>query len=125
MPSRGSIVLGLTGVVEFSHVYMRDLDSAPDIVERFFQHCPLSQVVTALSFDGNAYDETPESGTFTLREATLGGAGTIISSATEASTVDIAEEFTRMIITQRSYSAAGKIITTADEMLEELIRLKR
>jgi len=75
--------------------------------------------------DGNAYDETPESGAFTLREATLGGAGTIISSATEASTVDIAEEFTRMIITQRSYSAAGKIITTADEMLEELIRLKR
>ena len=75
--------------------------------------------------DGNAYDETPDSGTFTLREATLGGAGRIISSATEASTVDIAGEFTRMIITQRSYSAAGKIITTADEMLDELIRLKR
>ncbi|WP_339633670.1 flagellar hook protein FlgE [uncultured Sneathiella sp.] len=75
--------------------------------------------------DGNAFDETPESGTFTLREATIGGAGKIISSATEASTVDIAEEFTRMIVTQRSYSAAGKIITTADEMLEELIRLKR
>ncbi|MDF2365916.1 flagellar hook protein FlgE [Sneathiella sp.] len=75
--------------------------------------------------DGNSYDETPDSGTFTLREATFGGAGRIISSATEASTVDIASEFTRMIITQRSYSAAGKIITTADEMLEELIRLKR
>ncbi|MCF8466041.1 MAG: flagellar hook protein FlgE [Sneathiella sp.] len=75
--------------------------------------------------DGNSYDETPDSGTFTLREATLGGAGRIISSATEASTVDIAGEFTRMIITQRSYSAAGKIITTADEMLDELIRLKR
>jgi len=75
--------------------------------------------------DGNSYDETPDSGTFTLREATLGGAGRVISSATEASTVDIAEEFTRMIVTQRSYSAAGKIITTADEMLEELIRLKR
>jgi len=75
--------------------------------------------------DGNAYDASPESGTFTLREATLGGAGRIISSATEASTVDIAEEFTRMIVTQRSYSAASKIITTADEMLEELIRIKR
>ncbi len=75
--------------------------------------------------DGNAYDETPDSGTFTLREAPLGGAGTVISSSTEASTVDIAEQFTRMIVTQRSYSAAGKIITTADEMLEELIRLKR
>ena len=77
------------------------------------------------SRDGNAFDETPESGIFTLREATIGGAGKIISSATEASTVDIAEEFTRMIVTQRSYSASGKIITTADEMLEELIRLKR
>lgn len=75
--------------------------------------------------NGNAYDETPDSGTFTLREATFGGAGTIISSSTEASTVDIADQFTRMIVTQRSYSAAGKIITTADEMLEELIRLKR
>ncbi|TNE36338.1 MAG: flagellar hook protein FlgE [Alphaproteobacteria bacterium] len=75
--------------------------------------------------DGNAYDETPDSGTYTLREATLGGAGKIISSATESSTVDIAEEFTRMIVTQRSYSAAGKIITTSDEMLEELLRLKR
>ncbi len=75
--------------------------------------------------DGNAYDETPDSGTFTLREATFGGAGTVISSSTEASTVDIADQFTRMIVTQRSYSAAGKIITTADEMLEELIRLKR
>ncbi|WP_373085537.1 flagellar hook protein FlgE [Sneathiella sp.] len=77
------------------------------------------------NLDGNAYDETPDSGTFTLREATAGGAGKIISSATESSTVDIAEEFTRMIVTQRSYSAAGKIITTADEMLEELLRLKR
>lgn len=77
------------------------------------------------NLDGNAYDETPESGSFTLREATYSGAGRVISSATEASTVDIATEFTKMIITQRSYSAASKIITTADEMLEELIRIKR
>ncbi|WP_169568145.1 flagellar hook protein FlgE [Sneathiella limimaris] len=77
------------------------------------------------NLDGNAYDETPESGTFSLREATIGGAGRVISSATEASTVDIANEFTKMIVTQRSYSAASKIITTADEMLEELIRIKR
>jgi flagellar hook protein FlgE len=75
--------------------------------------------------DGNAYDESPESGTFTLREATLSGAGRIISAATEASTVDIANEFTKMIVTQRSYSATSKIITTADQMLEELIRIKR
>lgn len=75
--------------------------------------------------DGNAFAVTPESGTFTLREATFGGAGTILESTTESSTVDIAEEFTDMIIVQRTYSAASKIITTADEMLEELIRIKR
>ena len=43
----------------------------------------------------------------------------------ESSTVDIAEEFTDMITTQRAYSAASKIITTADSMLEELLTIKR
>jgi len=40
-------------------------------------------------------------------------------------TVDLAREFSEMIVTQRAYSASGKIITTSDQMLEELIRLKR
>jgi flagellar hook protein FlgE len=39
--------------------------------------------------------------------------------------VDLATEFTGLITTQRAYSAASKIITTADEMMEELIRMKR
>ncbi len=43
----------------------------------------------------------------------------------EASTVDLSAEFTGLITTQRAYSASSKIITTADEMLEELIRVKR
>jgi flagellar hook protein FlgE len=44
---------------------------------------------------------------------------------TDTSTVDLGEEFTSMITTQRAYSAAAKIITTADEMLDELVRIKR
>jgi len=39
--------------------------------------------------------------------------------------VDLSEEFTDMIITQRAYSAATKLITTGDELLEEIIRVKR
>lgn len=74
---------------------------------------------------GNAWIETDGSGPFTLFEAQTGGAGAITSGSLESSTVDLAEEFTNMIITQRAYSASGKIITTADEMLDELIRLKR
>ena len=74
---------------------------------------------------GGAYQMSLESGNFNLKEAGSGGAGLIESSALEASTVDLALEFSNMIITQRAYSASSKIITTADEMLDELIRMKR
>ena len=75
--------------------------------------------------DGNAYVQTTFSGDVLLNEAKSGGAGVIASSALEASNIDLAEEFTRMITTQRAYSASAKIISTADEMLEELIRIRR
>jgi flagellar hook protein FlgE len=57
--------------------------------------------------------------------ANAGGAGRIVSGALEASNVDLAAEFTNLITTQRAYSAASRIITTADEMLEELLMIKR
>jgi flagellar hook protein FlgE len=75
--------------------------------------------------DGNAYIQTDRSGDYVLGVANTGGAGKVAPSALEASTVDLAEEFTDMIVTQRAYSASAKIITTADEMLEELIRIRR
>lgn len=75
--------------------------------------------------EGNAYSETNRSGNFNLREAGLGGAGNFVPSALESSNVDIAREFTELIITQRAYSANTRVITTADEMLDELIRLRR
>lgn len=74
---------------------------------------------------GGAYQTSIASGAFNLKEAGTGGAGLIESSALESSTVDLALEFSNMIITQRAYSASSKIITTADEMLDELIRMKR
>ena len=74
---------------------------------------------------GNAFQQTDTSGDILLQQAASGGSGTVASSALESSTVDLAEEFTKMITTQRAYSAAAKIITTADEMLEELIRIRR
>ncbi|MDH3593969.1 MAG: flagellar hook protein FlgE [Rhodospirillales bacterium] len=75
--------------------------------------------------DGNAYLQTREAGNLLLVQANTGGAGIVASSALESSTVDLATEFTNMIVTQRAYSASAKIITTADEMLEELIRISR
>ena len=75
--------------------------------------------------DGNAYRVSRESGTFNLKTAGTGGAGFIGASQLEASTVDLSAEFTGLITTQRAYSASSKIITTADEMLAELINIKR
>jgi flagellar hook protein FlgE len=77
------------------------------------------------SRSGNVYLETNRSGNFQLNLAGNGGAGDIAPAALESSTVDLAEEFTKMIITQRAYSANTKVITTADDMLDELIRVKR
>ena len=75
--------------------------------------------------NGNAYRVTNESGTYSLKTPGQGGAGSIAPSTLEASTVDLSTEFTGLITTQRAYSASSKIITTADQMLEELLSIKR
>lgn len=75
--------------------------------------------------NGNAYRVTNESGTYSLKTPGQGGAGVIAPSTLEASTVDLSTEFTGLITTQRAYSASSKIITTADQMLEELLSIKR
>ncbi|MCP4395200.1 MAG: flagellar hook-basal body complex protein [Alphaproteobacteria bacterium] len=89
---------------------------------------PLATFVNANGMEamqGNAWVATDYSGQPTLREAGSGGAGSVSSASLEASTVDLGEEFTSMITTQRAYSASAKIITTSDEMLEELMGIKR
>jgi flagellar hook protein FlgE len=74
---------------------------------------------------GNSFIQTTKSGTFNLQEAGIGTAGLVAPASIEASTVDLAEEFTDMIITQQAFAANGRVITTGDEMLDEVIRLKR
>ncbi len=89
---------------------------------------PLATFVDANSLEslnGNAWIETTASGYATLCTAGTSGAGVIAGGSLEDSTVDIAEEFTNMIQVQRAYSASSKIITTASDMLEELMNIKR
>lgn len=75
--------------------------------------------------DGGAFKRTPESGDPLIAESGQAGAGNIIASAVEQSNVDIADEFTKMIVTQRAYSANSKTVQTADSMLQDIINLKR
>lgn len=74
---------------------------------------------------GNLYLPTGESGGYILKSAGNGSTATIQSSALESSTVDTADQFSKMIIAQQAYSAASKVVTTADEMMDTLINAVR
>ena len=74
---------------------------------------------------GDAYTATRQSGAANINLANTGSAGGIAAQTLEASTVDLATEFTNLITTQRAYSASARIVTTADQMLQELEQLKQ
>jgi flagellar hook-basal body protein len=74
---------------------------------------------------GNLFYTSPASGEMQFGFAGLGGRGDIKQYNLEASNVEMADEFTRMISLQRGYQANTRIITTADEMIQELLNLKR
>ncbi|MBK8872025.1 MAG: flagellar hook-basal body complex protein [Elusimicrobia bacterium] len=73
----------------------------------------------------NFMSESSNSGTAEFGAARSGGRGTIISGTLEMSNVDVAREFTDMIVTQRGFQSNARVITTSDQMLEELVNLKR
>jgi flagellar hook protein FlgE len=97
-------------------------------ITRKIYQLPVATVVNPngmASAGGAAFMVTPSSGAFTLNVPGAGSSGPIQSKAVENSNVDIATEFSNLIITQRAYSASSRIITTADEMLAEAIQMKR
>ena len=69
---------------------------------------------------GGAYAVTDQSG-----PAIIGASGTISGSSLEGSNTDIAEEFTKLIVTQQAYSANAKVITTANTMVQDLLNVLR
>ena len=72
------------------------------------------------ALDGGAYEATDLSGV-----AILGASGTIAGSSLEGSNTDIADEFTKLIVTQQAYSANTKVITTANDMVQSLLNVLR
>ncbi|TAF14806.1 MAG: flagellar hook-basal body complex protein [Alphaproteobacteria bacterium] len=75
------------------------------------------------SISGNVFAESSKSGDVILREAGEGGIGDVVSSALEASNVDLAEQLTDMIVAQRAYQSNTRVIRTSDELLEQLTQL--
>lgn len=77
------------------------------------------------AIQGNAYTVSDDSGNALINPADTQGSGKIASGQLEGSTADLGAEFTNMIRFQRAYSASSKIITTVDQMLQELSDMKR
>jgi flagellar hook protein FlgE len=65
------------------------------------------------------------SGVANIGAAGVGGRGVLNSGALEMSNVDLAEEFTGLIVAQRGFQANSRVITTSDELLQDLVNLKR
>lgn len=77
------------------------------------------------SVAGQAFQETDRSGTALIGRPDQFGLGSLVGSSVESSNVDIGDEFTKLITTQRAYSANTKVLTTVDEMLQEILSVKR
>ena len=117
--SISSVQVSDTGVVSaaFANGVTRDVFQLP--IATFSNPDGLTRL------SGNAYIASNDSGNVAINKPGALGAGDIRSSTLEASTVDLAEEFSNMIRFQRAYSASSKIITTVDDMLQEVSNLKR
>jgi flagellar hook protein FlgE len=74
---------------------------------------------------GSLFTTSANSGVAQIGVAGIGGRGTLTGSTLEGSNVDLGQEFTNMIIAQRGFEANAKVITTSDELLQDLVNLKR
>ena len=109
-----SVGVGANGRIVGNYSNGRNLDLAEISVATFNGTNFLKRV------NGGAFEVTDGSG-----QALFGKAGTIVGSSLEGSNTDIADEFTKLIVTQQAYSANTKVITTANTMVQDLLNVLR
>lgn len=78
-----------------------------------------------LELGNSLYGESSNSGTARIGQPSKGGFGSLVAGALEMSNVDLSEEFTKLIIAQRGFQANARTITTADQILQEVVNLRR
>jgi flagellar hook-basal body protein len=122
----GSPVGNLSGVEVDANGYMHAIYDIG--FTRTIYQIPLVDVPNPnglIALNNQAYQVSPESGSFFLWDAGAGPTGDVVGYAREESATDVAGELTRLITTQRAYSSNAKVIQTVDEMLQETTNMKR
>lgn len=105
----------ITGV--FSNGLTRDLGQV--VLAQFSNPQGLQEL------GGNFFVPTPNSGTAQIVEPGAGGSGRIIGGALEGSNVDLTQEFINLISAQTGFSAASRVLTTANQLIQELLLAAR
>ena len=74
---------------------------------------------------GSLFEAENNSGNPAIVTAGTGGSGTVVASALELSNVELSEEFVNLITASTGFSASSRVITTSDELIQELLQLVR
>jgi flagellar hook protein FlgE len=114
-----SFSIGLDGTV--TGFYSNGRTSSIDTV----QIATFANPAGLVKIGTNQYRESPASGVAAVGDPNTAGRGTITAGALEMSNVDLAQEFSNMIIAERGFQANARTVTTADQMLQELVDMKR
>jgi flagellar hook protein FlgE len=114
-----SFAIGLDG--EITGFYSNGRSASIDIV----QLASFTNPSGLLKIGSNQYRESATSGTASTGNPGTAGRGTLVGGSLEQSNVDLAQEFTSMIVAERGFQANARTIATANQMLEELVNLKR
>ena len=107
------------GILTASYTNGKTIDLGQIILSKF------ENPEALFKMGGNLFKQSRDSGEPSTGAPRLSGRGTIMAKSLERSTVDLASEFVTMITDQRAFQANAKTITTSDELLNEVIQLKR
>lgn len=125
---------GIVGELSYSDLAAFDIGSNGNITVTYNNQLKVIGRIEVTVFDNpeglieageTSYSETSASGAGKVKMPGDQGAGSLATNKLEMSNVNLAQEFSDMIVTQRGFQANARIITTSDSMLEELVNLKR
>jgi flagellar hook protein FlgE len=117
--SLSSLSIDSSGVVSGVYTNGQTIAVAQLAVAKFQNNQGLGQA------GSNCWTATPDSGTPAVGAAGTGGRAAMVSGSLEASNVDIATQFTDLIAHQRGFEANSKTVTTADQMLQDVLAMKQ
>jgi flagellar hook protein FlgE len=119
-PGSSNVQIGTDGTVSYTDENTNDATYGNTVVAGYLSLAVFPNPQGLSSIGDNLFTQSPNSGTPTVYQASLSGAGQTVSGELEMSNVDLAQEFTNMITAQRGYQANAQVITTANQMLQTL-----